>query len=164
MTVARIIVTDPCPDNRESLAEVLRLYGFAAEAVEDLDTLLIRLRAGPADVVVTEVFGDLDRTCRAVRTVAPGVRIAFHTTREQPADLRLARALGCRHFLKATRTGDLLKWLTNWPRAAGCGAAGGGWSGGDPEEVLSDPYYLRLRNRIVNGHYSHNLAGAPSDV
>lgn len=119
MAVKSVIVADPCADNRESLAELLRLYGFAAETADSLDALLARLRGAPAAAVVTEGFGDLGRTCRAIRDAARGVTVAFHTTRGQPADVRLAMALGCRHFLKASGTADLLGWLVGGP-SDGC--------------------------------------------
>lgn len=111
MDVKRVIVADPCPDNRESLALLLRLHGVAAEGVEDLDRLQILLRTFPADIVITEVFGTTQSTCTAIRNAAPNVAVAFYTTRSHPADLCRSARQGCRHFIKATDLDRLLDWL-----------------------------------------------------
>jgi CheY-like chemotaxis protein len=164
MAVTRVIIADPCPDNRDSLAELLRLCGFAAETADSLDAVLARLLAAPADAVVTEGFGDLARTCRAIRAAAPGVPVAFHTTRGEPADVRLARALGCWHFLKAASTEDLLGWLAGWPSAGGCGAADDGWRGDYPGELVSDPCLPRRRPQRSYGRRLHHVAVVPAAV
>ena len=111
MTPTHILVVDPCPDNRKSLAQLLGLHGFAAEPIDSIETLLGRLAAGPADVVVTEVFADPAHTWRQVHAAAPGVAVAFHTTRAHAADVRCSGTPGCPHFLKPTGVEPLLAWL-----------------------------------------------------
>jgi hypothetical protein len=127
----------------------LRLYGFTAETADSLGALLCLLRTTHADVVVTEVFGDPVRTCRAIRDVAPDVMIAFHTTRGHPALVGQMRALGCGHFLKATNTAGLFMWLAGRRVGeVGRGATvGSSTPGVEPCEILSDP-----RSRWVGDH------------
>ena len=77
-----------------------------------MDSLLARLRAGPpVDLVVTEVFQDPAVTCGKIRRAAPGVAVAFVTTRARPADIRLSESLGCAHFVKPMGAVELLGHL-----------------------------------------------------
>ena len=112
MAAQCVIVADPCPDNRESLAMLLRLHGLAVEEASTLSALVAHLWTTRADLVVTEIFGDPGATHAAIRSAAREATIAFHTTWSQPDDVLSSEALGCRHFIKATHTESLVRWIT----------------------------------------------------
>ena len=115
MTATRIVVADPCPNNRESLAELLRHSGFAADPVADLDALTARLRAGHADLVITELFGSPEATCQAIRGAEPGVGICIYTAWTRPGDACCPPALDCQHFVKPEGLDRLLERLGRRP-------------------------------------------------
>ena len=147
MTVVRVIAADPCADNRESLAELLQLYGFACGRHPQMPSSPRALATRPS---------------WAIHDDAPGVPVAFHTTRGQPADVRLAKALGCPHFLKGAGTADLLKWLGGWAVVTECGDDGG--RGDYPVEFVSGPCHPRRRARLDYGRRLRRAAVAPTGV
>jgi DNA-binding NtrC family response regulator len=108
----RVVIADPCPDNRDSLALLLSLEGITAEQVESLAALDARLRAGPADAVVSEIFATPELTSQVIRNAAPEVPVAFYTTRGSCADYHRSAAAGCQHFVKPLGVLPLLEWLT----------------------------------------------------
>ena len=111
MAALRIIVADPCPDNRESLALLLQLQGYLLEEADSLSALVARLQLAPVDLVITEIFRTQSHTHSAVHDAAPGAAVAFYTTCTDLAEIHRSADLGCEHFIKATHMERLMKWL-----------------------------------------------------
>ena len=126
MTSTRIVVADPCPDTRQTLADLLRLHGFAADPVADPGALGTHLRAHPTDVVVTDTFRGLADTCRAVRAAAPTAVVMVYTAWARPADEAAAADLGCHYFLKPDGVFELIRWLGGSPGGDGFGHSAAG--------------------------------------
>ena len=130
MNSTRIIVADPCQANRETLADLLRQLGFAADPVADPAALTERLRSGPVDVVITETSCGLADTCRAVRSANPAAEVAVYTAWTRPVDEVRSAELGCRHFVKPDVV-NLLGWVAD--------GRGDGPDGGHCQARASEP-------------------------
>lgn len=108
MRKLRMLIVDNCPDNRHSLAELLRAFYGQLVHVEVETAELAELDArldGSQDLVIFEPFGPCDshagnineateRYCRRLRAIgARGAQSIVLTTQPKLAERRPARAL-----------------------------------------------------------------------
>ncbi len=54
-TTTSILVVDDDRDNRESLAKLLEIHGFAAEMAPDGESALAKVKAKPPDVIILDL-------------------------------------------------------------------------------------------------------------
>ncbi|MGH7896261.1 MAG: sigma-54-dependent transcriptional regulator [Candidatus Binatia bacterium] len=112
----RVLVVDDEPGMRAGLAEVLRRGGFQVDAAGTAEDALVRLHAGGADLLVTDLRlpglsgTDLLRELRGAGLDVPAVVITAHGTVE---DAVAAMKLGALDFLaKPFSPNDLLHLAT----------------------------------------------------
>jgi len=133
-TQMRVLVVEDCPDNRESLCLILRLWGHAVREAADGDAALREAAAFRPDVVLLDIGlpgRDGYQVARELRRL-PGLAAATFvavTAYGQQRDKEQADAAGFDHHLLKPCELDLLERVLARPHAAAVGATPTGQSG-----------------------------------
>jgi CheY-like chemotaxis protein len=120
----RVLVVDGCPDNRDSLALLLRLWGHECRTAADATDALAAARAFRPDVVLLDLVLPGPDGCAVARRLAAsgGSRplLVAVTGLGRPEDRRRAREAGCAALLLKPADPDELRRLVE--QAPACDA------------------------------------------
>jgi CheY-like chemotaxis protein len=121
----RVLIVDGCPDNRDTLALLLRLWGHDCRTAPDAAEALAAARAFRPDVVLLDLVLPGPDGCAVARRLADapaGHRplLVAVTGLGRPEDRRRAREAGCAALLLKPADPDELRRLVE--RAPSCGA------------------------------------------
>jgi CheY-like chemotaxis protein len=127
----RVLVVEDCPDNRESLCLILRLWGHDVREAADGGTALQTAAAFRPQVVLLDIgLPDRDgyQVARELRRLpgAAGAVLVAVTAYGQERDKEQARAAGFDHHLLKPCDMELLEQVLTRP----CGVAGAAAAGG----------------------------------
>lgn len=97
-----VIVADPCPDNRESIAYFLRFYSLDPITVDSRQKLVEKLDETGLEVVIviTETFGDVRGVVRDIQRHTYAAEIIICTSHDEVEDIQDYEALETTYFIK----------------------------------------------------------------
>lgn len=106
-----VFVVDPCRDNRESIAALLRLFDFDPITFADKQGLLDALdevNYGET-IIITETFRDVESLIHEIHRRIPGAEVIICTTQSEEEDILTYESLGMRYCIKPNVYKPLVK-------------------------------------------------------